>query len=194
MEALPQLDGEPRILFMARAWDPHDDPSRSETKVRERTELNDMRANCVRGLRKEFGGNFFGGFAHTEFAQQHYKDVLLPESRMASQRQYLELLRSYPICVATTGLHGSIGWKLAEYVSFSKAILSEPLQYQVPGDFRSGHNYLEFASAEECVRQARALASNSALRTEMMLRNARYYQSYLRPDVLVLSSLVRALR
>jgi hypothetical protein len=191
--ALPDLDAPPRILFMARAWDPMDDPQRPQKKMQERAELNETRANCIRLLRKEFGNSFFGGFAHNEFALKQYRDVLLPASQMAAQRNYLEMLRAYPICVATTGLHGSNGWKLAEYVCFSKAILSERLHYQVPGTFTAGRNYLEFRTADECAARAQELHDNRTLRTQLMLRNAEYYSLHLRPDVLVLNSLLVAL-
>jgi hypothetical protein len=100
--------------------------------------------------------------------------------------------RIWLICVATTGLHGSIGGKFAEYVCLSKAILSEKLQYAVPGDLREGRNYLEFTTADECVEQAWRLFSDRALRNRLMCNNARYYNAWLRPDMLILNSLLTA--
>jgi hypothetical protein len=190
---LPAVDAAPRILFMARAWDPENDPGRSKEKVEERAQINEIRASCVRLLRREFGAAFFGGFARSDYATKHYKDVLLPEKGVASRGKYLDRLRSYPICIATTGLHGSIGWKLAEYVSFAKAIVSEKLCYEVPGGFRSGLNFLEFSSPDDCVEKSLELHANKDLRVQMMLRNAAYYHSELRPDLLVLKTILRAL-
>ena len=99
----------------------------------------------------------------------------------------------FMIFQATTGLHGSVGWKFAEYVAFAKAIVSEPLNCEVPGDFKPGQNYLTFRSPTELVEQASTLFSDNALRHALMTNNARYYLGYVRPDALVLNSLLAAL-
>jgi hypothetical protein len=191
MESLPDSDAPSKIIFMARAWGPHEAPS--QDKVEEFLHITEIRAKCIRMLRNEFGANFYGGFIHSDFASKNYKDALLPENSLSSSRNYLNLLRNFPIGVATTGLHGSIGWKFAEYVALSKAILSEKLSYEVPGDLREGVNYLVFSSPEDCVMKAKQLSSDHQLRNSMMIKNSRYYQSYLRPDSLVLNSILVAL-
>ena len=112
---------------------------------------------------------------------------------MTSQESYLRLLRSHPICVASTGLHGSTGWKLAEYVAFSKAILSEQLVYEVPGGFAPGANYLEFSSPEECLNAAVRLIEDADLRQRIMRNNAGYYRQYLHPAALLKNALTKAL-
>jgi hypothetical protein len=190
---LPRTDAAPRILFMLRAWDPYDDPERPEEKVEQRRRINEMRASCVRALRDEFGDIFLGGFAHTEFAKAAFPDLLLPDVSLSSKMRYMKLLREYPICIATRGLHGSIGWKFGEYVAYSKAILSEKLEYDVPGNLECGRNYLEFESAESCVAVARRLVADPDLMREMMINNHNYYNAYVRADMLVLNSLYAAL-
>jgi hypothetical protein len=102
-------------------------------------------------------------------------------------------LRSHPICVATTGLHGSIGWKLGEYVAFSKAIVSEKLVFGVPGDFAPEKHYIEFSSPEGCVEAAVRLVENRDLRARLMSNNAAYYRKYVRPDSLINNALTVAL-
>jgi len=176
---------EPRILFMTRAWDPFDNPDRSDEKIQERVRINDSRARCLELLRSEFGERFLGGFLQTDFAVEKYGHVLLADNAAYEKGTYVELLRRYPICIATTGLHGSIGWKMGEYVAFSKAIVSEPLQFEVPGDFKPGENYLEFDEPEQCVNAVHELLSDAALRDEMMRRNHAYYNCYLRPDAMI---------
>jgi len=194
MEALPDASAPPKILFMVRVWDPADDPTRPKEKVEERQAINQMRADCIRALHHEFGNLFYGGLVHTIYAEKHFKDCLLPNKSTSAKRNYIRLLKSYPICVATTGLHGSIGGKFSEYVAFSKAIVSEKLEYEAAGDLREGMNYLEFSSPESCVTQVAKLFTDGELRKNIMLNNARYYQSYLRPDVLVLNSILVALQ
>jgi hypothetical protein len=101
-------------------------------------------------------------------------------------------LHEYPICIATTGLYNSIGWKFGEYVAFSKAIVSEKLLYEVPGNFGPGKNYAEFETAEQCVDQAVALVNEKTTREQMMENNYRYYNEYLAPDKLVWRTLEKA--
>jgi hypothetical protein len=192
MHAAPRPWDVPRVLFMARAWDPADQADREHEQREQRVEINQTRARCVVLLRKEFGAAFTGGFKHTPYAIQQYRHVLLDDPSLASKRTYLDLLASHPICVATTGLHGSIGWKFGEYVAFSKAIVSEQLLCSVPGHLTAGMHYLEFHTPEECVEAAVALFEDAELRHKMMNANSDYYNTYLRPDQMIARTLRQA--
>jgi hypothetical protein len=194
LELPPDPDADPKVLFLATTYDPNDDPARGPEKAEERRQINDTRAECIRLLRKELGTRFLGGFDRSAFALRHYPDVLIADPRMTLQRNYLRIMKRHSVCIATTGLHGSVGWKLAEYVACSRAILSEPLSYTVPGTFAERSNYLRFESPRECVDKARELIENKELRTQLMTGNAEYYQAHLRPDVLVRNALTNALR
>jgi hypothetical protein len=189
----PQMDQEPRVLFMARAWDPDNEPPGLSTKEKdERRSINETRARCISVLRSELGGRFSGGFLQTRYAMANYKELVLPSELMSSKRAYMSLLRNYPICVATAGLYGSIGWKMGEYVAFSKAIVSEKWNYAVPGEFQPEQNYLEFDTPEECLHQTLRLMQNKSLRNHMMELNWQYYRAHLAPDKLVWNSLAIA--
>lgn len=178
-----------KILFLTRTWSPYmngvEDP--------ELVEINETRANCIRALRKEFGNDFQGGFSDTEYTRKYYKDCIFENTKLTRKNAYLNYIKQFPICIATTGLHGSIGWKLGEYVAMSKAIVTEKLQYDVPGNFKSGKNYLEFNTVDECIEQTLALHQNDAKRFEMMNENTSYYYKYLKPDALVLNSILQAM-
>ena len=193
MEALPCIADDPRILFMVRAWNPFDSPGRTQEKIEERKEINETRAACVNLLKSEFKDRFYGGFIVDEYTKNNYPGLLMPDNKMSSQKNYIKTLKSYPICIATTGLHGSIGWKFAEYIAFSKAILSEKLNYEVPGGFSEGTNYLEFTSPNECAEKAERLMSNGISRRHLMYSNAKYYNDFLRPDSLILNTIITAL-
>lgn len=193
MESVPELKATPRVLFLVAAYDPFDDPERAPDKVEERIQMNETRAQCIRLLRKEFGELFFGGFVDNHLVRKHYGDLAIPHDA-TSQKNYVAAVKAHAICIASTGLHGSIGWKLAEYVALSKAIISERLIYQVPGNFQGGQNYLEFTSPESCVEAAIQLMQNANLRSELMLNNAVYYHAHLRPDALMLYALLSAMK
>ena len=193
LESLPNYDLPARVLFLVTAYDPYDHPDRSKAKIEEYICLNETRARCIQVLRKELGPNFLGGFTHNAYTTRKYREFLVAEPRVTGKKRYLETLKSYPICIATTGLHGSIGWKFAEYIALSKAIVSEKLNYEVTGDLREGRNYLEFSTPEQCAERCTRLIEHRATRNALMLNNALYYQSHLRPDALVLNSLLKVL-
>jgi len=186
---LPRLTQVPRVLFLARVWDPMEVECHQWRHDRE--QLNDMRVRCIRALRRELGTRFVGGLEPTEFAVKAYPDCIAENPQWC--RHYLAFQRGFPIGVATTGLHGSIGCKFAEYVAQAKAIVSEPLRFEVPGDLAPDSHYLEFSSPEHCVEAAVCLIEDHSLRIEQMINNYRYYHAYLRPDSLVLKTLAIAI-
>jgi hypothetical protein len=193
LAALPDLNAPPAALFMARAWDPDGFPELPLAKRQEFERLNDVRAQCIRLLRRELTTSFCGGFANTDFARRRYPDCLVGDAAMTDQRHYLERLRRYPIGIGTQGLHGSTGFKLAEYVCCAKAVVTESPTYEAPGEFSANFHYLPFESPEECVSQTVRLFTDRELRQALMINNAHYYQTHLRPDAMVLNTLLAAL-
>lgn len=193
MAAPPALEQQPQVLFMARTWDPAQLTDLSREEAEDRQLINETRAKCIRLLRQEFGHRFRGGFQHSEYTRKHFGNLLVDDNRRSGKRQYIASLQHYPICISTTGLHQSNGWKLAEYVAFSKAIIAETLHSEVPGNFSPNNNYLAFATPEQCVDQAVRLFTDKPLRQSMMLNNQRYYSEYLRPDMMVKRTLDIAL-
>lgn len=189
MSAPPDPDQPPRVLFIVRAWDPANNPNLTPADVEFWHYLNATRARCIELLKQEFGEAFVGGFVHSPFTQRQYAKLLLHDPSVARKGSYTRMVRAHSIGIATTGLHGSIGWKFAEYVAFSKAIVSEPLRYTVPGPLAADRNYLEFTTPEECVERVRTLFDRPELRVEMMQRNHEYYEAYMRPDLLMMRTL-----
>lgn len=185
MQALPNCRLERGLVFITRVWDPYDHPDRSEEKIADRIRINETRVRCIELLRKEFGDCCLGGLVCTDYAERNYPHALLADNQVSAKKNYVELLKRYPVCVATTGLHGSIGWKMGEYVAFSRAIVSERLNYKVPGYFEPGQNFLEFDEPNQCVNAVHELLSNAGLRDDMMRKNYEYYFSYLRPDAMI---------
>ena len=190
MHSLPKPNQEPNVLFMARAWDPEGEGSELSAELKgERARINEMRARCIKLLRKELKHHFYGGFAQTDYARRNFGDLLLETASVSDKKAYISLLHQYPICIATTGLHGSIGWKMAEYVAFSKSIVSEQLNFSVPGQFEHNRNYLEFDTPEECLQQTMRLVEDKHLRSRLMENNLYYYKTYLIPDRLIMRTL-----
>jgi hypothetical protein len=189
-EYFPTKHSIDRILFLTRVWDPEE--ARWEGSRSHREIVNQARAECIRLCRKEFGDRFTGGLSTDPYSVKHFKDLIMP-SEYTSKGRFLQAVREHSICIATTGLHNSIGWKLGEYVAASRAIVSEPLQYELPGDFRKEQNYLEFQTPSQLVEQIYRLLNEKELIMKMMKANYYYYNNYVKPENLVLNTLFQVI-
>lgn len=176
------------ILLIAGLWNPEDE--KLEHLKIEIDLINRTRIDCIRACQKEFGRKFTGGLIRDSFSIKQAKDLIMPDS-LTNRETFLNSIREHNICIATTGLHGSIGWKLAEYVAASRAILSEPLIYKPTGDFKNDINYLNFDSVDELLNKVYFLLKNRDALIGMMNSNFQYYNNYLRPDKLVLNTLMK---
>lgn len=196
MHAAP-VPGQPqRVLMMARLWDPADVPAEEPAERAAREILNQQRIDCIRALRRAFGARFHGGLYPDAFAQRVAPDLLLPSPRAASRREFLRQVRRHAVCVTSAGLRGSIGFRMAEFVAFSRAIVTEPLPHALPGDFAPGRNYLEYRTPDQCVARVAQLFDRADLRDRMAQRNWSYYTDWMRPERLALRlvALTRAAR
>jgi hypothetical protein len=189
-EYFPIIGSETKILFLTRIWNPADfETDRRKVEIEA---INQSRVSAIKTCQKEFGKAFCGGLTDDGFARNYAGSLVAPVS-LTNKRHYLELVRSHAVCIATTGLHGSTGWKFSEYVAAARGIVTEPLRYEVPGDFKSEQNYLEFTNEDELIAGISDLVRNRRALVTMMQYNARYYNNYLRPENLVFNTLLRVL-
>lgn len=172
-----KMKGSPKILFLSRLWSGY-----------ENIEINNMRINIIRQLRERYPQNFIGGQQSSDLVRKLCPDLLMPRFAVF-RNKYLKIMQESDICIASTGLDRSIGWKTGEYIAASKAIISEKLYYSVPGDFIEGKNYLAYNSVEECVSSVDMLMNDHAFIQKMSKNNREYYNSYLKPEKLVLNAL-----
>ncbi|WP_371375733.1 hypothetical protein [Thalassotalea aquiviva] len=190
----PQPELPFNILFITRLWEPQFDQDYDLTpkQIADRKAINDMRIDCIRALKKEYGALFTGGVINSAYAQSICPDIVFSQSQLTQKRQYLNFLRQFSVCITTTGLAGSIGWKFGEYIALSKAVVSEELLSQTFGQIQEGKHYLAFNNTEQCLEQVKSLM-NDEKRYAMMQNNYQYYLKFLSPDKLVLNSLKRVL-
>lgn len=186
-EQLPYYNDSPNILFLARTWEPLDALSESENN--ERLAINDMRAKCIRSLKKEFRNRFIGGFTPNEYTINNYNDCI-SQGISTVKSEFMKQVKQSDICIATLGLHKSNGWKLGEYIAASKGIVTEKMYYDVPGDFKKGDNYLDFENVDQCIENVYNLIDNPQYLYNMKINNFIYYHKYLRPDKIVLNTLI----
>jgi len=185
--ALRHLTG-PRVLFLARLWDPAAVQSPEERE--ERLRINEKRVECIQLLRQQLGELFTGGLIECPVSKRTYPSLVVHASQ-TRRATYLRHVQRHEICIATAGLHGSTGWKFAEYLAKSRAIVCEQPSFSAPG-LTEGTHYLPFDEPGECVAYAEKLLSNPSLRAQMMDANGKYFRRYLRPDALVANAIRQA--
>jgi hypothetical protein len=150
-------------------------------------ELNAMRIQLVRTLRRRFGDRFVGGVQRDRYSERQCPDCVTDAG--TSKAHYLELMKSHLVAIASTGLHGSIGWKLAEYVAASRCIVSEPIHATLPEPLLRGVHYLEYRTPDECADACERILGDPELANAMRRDNAEYYRRALEPGALMLRHL-----
>ena len=186
----PALDAPPRVLFMTRAWDPDDSGWNLTPQQRAQWRaLNRMREEIVLRLRAELGPAFTGGLERSDYALRHHGAAVLEDSTLSKKLHYLRTLRQHPICVTSIGLHHSNGWKLAEYLAMSRAIVTERLHYQVPQGLAAVTHYLEYDDAQGCIDRVLQLVSDAPLRGRLMQAAQTWYAEHGAPDQLMAHAL-----
>lgn len=183
----PVLKGrkEPKILFLTRLWNPMGDDIRGDKEqAEERDYINKVRTETIRLLKNEFGKRFLGGVYADDFSAKYCPELLVDKG-VSLKRIYLNRMKKSDICVNTMGLHGSVGWKTAEYIAAARGIVSEKFLYETTGNFCDKKNYLSFLNPSDCVEKVSLLAESPEVVAEMSKENKRYYERYLRPDAQV---------
>lgn len=182
LRAAPEPGTDPVALFMTRLWDPELYENYCLSDARDLQSMNELRVACIRALRRELGPRFEGGVQRTPFSVREYPDVALESVAAGSRRQFIEAVRRHPVCVTTAGPHRSNGFKFAEYVAMSRAIVAEPVATEIPGRFAEPRNYLTFGSPLACVDQVVRLLEDATLREAQMQANARYFEAWMEPE------------
>lgn len=200
-ELVPSYDIKysPKVIFCTRLWNPEGEPSEmyqgdniDHKLKKEREYINSTRVDIIKRLKSMLNENFIGGISDTLYAREHYPDLIIDKD-ITEKENYLKIMQSADICIGSMGLHESIGWKTAEYIASSKAIINERFRYEVIGEFKECQNYLAFETSDECINHVKNLISNPKDIVKMQVNNFIYYNKYLRPDMQVLNSLLQAL-
>jgi hypothetical protein len=183
----PIKNPDNKILFLCGLWDP-EDVSSAELKE-QREQINQDRVNFVRACKAEFGDRFTGGIQSNDYSKKLAKDILVP-TEITSKQNFLNAIKTHNICIASTGLHDSIGSKFGEYTAASRAIITEPLNYEVPGDFKDKQNYLSFNNTEELISNIQSLLNDPVKMQNMMFENYKYYNNYVNFEKMILNTLL----
>ncbi len=197
------------ILFLTRLWDSsgittqgilNTYPYFSESEAQQEAEkwkysldiATKNRLEYIKELRNHFGDRITAGVSNDDFSRKICPQFVVDEN-ITDRNNYIDMIKKNYICITSEGLHRSIGWKFAEYVAAGKAIVSEPLFYEVPYGFVENENYLTYTDVSSCIDKCEYLLSDINRIHNMEECNREYYLKHLRPDMLVLDSLKIAL-
>lgn len=186
-ECPPRRTEQPVVLFYTRLWHVPEGDELYDSVER----MNRDRVQLAAELGRRYGPQFTGGiqFDPKEFRRWGHLMVRIGRTR---RTRYLQAMHQADICIGSTGLNGSIGWKTAEYIAASKAVVNQRFCYEVPGGFREGVNYLPFDDVEGCLAQVERLMKDPQRVYEMGRANHAYYQAYGRPDRMMANALRQA--
>jgi hypothetical protein len=178
-----------RVIFFTRLWDPRIEKNINKQEL---DTLNNTRISIIETCKREFSNYFIGGLEHSAFSKKMAAGLVAPR-KYTARKNYLSMVNDSSIAIATTGLHGSIGWKMAEYVALGKAIISEPLNFELPGNFSNKDNFLEFTDTQSLCEQIEKLLSSPSQTKQIQENNFIYGKKYMQPAQQIYSSLVLAL-
>jgi len=173
----------PSILFQTRAWPPGSTTDDTEA-------INESRVRIIEALRNAFPSRFYGGFAPTAFARERYLHLITTSP--STPPEYLAFSKQHLVGVSSRGLHGSVPFKIAEYVAASLAIVSERLNCELPTAFVDGRDFLAFRTPDECVERCERILNSPTLAAELRRASRRYYLSELQPPSHMQALLQRA--
>lgn len=176
--APPGVPRRETVVFQPRVYAPEMAPTAPDI-----LDINERRASLVRALRRHFGHRFIGGVCRGRFADQRYADCLTPLPD--DQWTYIRMLRTCSVAVVTDGIHGSIPWKVPEFLAGGLCIVAEPLKYELPSPLLPGEHLLEYSTEEACLDACDRLLSNPHLRRSMESANLAYFDSHVRAERLL---------
>ncbi len=187
LEAPPNAPTLPQVLLQTRLFKSAGRPDAEQVES-----FNEYRITVTRLLKAHFGSRFIGGIFPDDQAKRRCPDVL---TQLSTERpEYLQLVRDSRVVVFSRGLADSIGWRLPELLAGSKAVVAEPLSYELPTPLVDGQHVAFFASAEHCVEQVEALLTDEHACQALRQSAHDYYQNNTRPASIIGNSLATALR
>lgn len=175
----------PTAVYFTRLFDLNAPEIETDAVRQERADLNAFRCALVRCGRVELGPRFVGGLIPSETARRTAPDCVSHASEAHSRWSYLTTMRDSTVGIATSALHSCASGKLVEYIAASRAVVSQRLRIEMPGDFEVSRNYLAADSPEECIEAAARILDDGNLAYRLMRDNREYYTSYLKPAAMV---------
>lgn len=182
----PSVALNKRVVFQTRVWKPE------EVGPDDHRAVNELRVGILRALRDGLGKQFIGGLVPTEFARQHFPDVLA--TAPARRQVFIRWSKLNLVGVYVRGLNYSCGFRFAEHLAASQCVVAHPDGFRNPAPVppKEGLNFLAFTTPEECLEQCRRLLQDELLAQRMREANWEYYRHEVEPVQHIWNCLERA--
>lgn len=150
--------------------------------------INYPRANFIRACLKYKVVNFEGGFIDIGYDSSYMEDVksLMYKDKKIPLKQFIDKTRKSAIVFNNPSVAYCHGWKLAEYLSMGKAILSTPLSNQLPVDLDHKKNIFIVEDNYEAISKGLSyLLENPEERKKLEREALIYWNQYVKPEAVI---------
>lgn len=162
--------GSRSIFMVSRFWAGEDD-------------TNMYRINFIRACRKlqsEGKIEFTGGMVPSMAKDDCPDDVVLRHE--IPMHEYMRFMKKSLIVFNTPAVHKCHGWKLPEYLSQGKIILSTPFVNELPTDMRHGENIYFTQPTEEAIYSAiKAIVDDRELQKSLETGSRKFWEKHICP-------------
>lgn len=83
--------------------------------------INNMRINIIMTLKQKYPDNFIGGLQDSPLVRKCVR-ICEWQGHTHARNKFLKRMHNADICIATTGLHKSIGWKMGNMSQQEKTL------------------------------------------------------------------------
>lgn len=137
---------------------------------------------CKTEQKIEFEGGFYANSSqHPQYLE--FKEIIFPNRY--SIKDYIKKLKLSSFVFNTPAVHNCHGWKLGEFLTMGKAIISTPLSNELPEKLVHGENIHFVTNDSELAESILLLTSDNAYRNKLENGAKVYYSKYVEPKSVI---------
>lgn len=176
----PGENQEDYVFFVSTLWK---NDKNSDT-------TNQLRAAYIRAC-KALNIDFEGGlFTNGTSPATGYEDIVT--RTYIHHTTFTDNIKKSAIVFNTPAVWGCHGWKLGEFLAMGKAIISTAFLNEMPEPLKHGE-HIHFVHTEAELQEAvQKIINDTAYRNKLETGAKNYYQTYIRPDIVIRKLLNKA--
>ena len=161
-------NSKPYVYFNSRLWKHQN--CLEGTNIYRKNFIEICRTCC------NFEGGFFSSKDHAQY--EEFKDLITSKEDSIS---YFEKTKLSTIVFNTPAVHDCHGWKLGEFLAMGKAIISTPLNNELPEELVHGRDIHFITNEKELKSAINLLIKDDAYRNLLEVGAKKYYLKYANP-------------
>lgn len=120
--------------------------------------------------------------AYTNYLEK-YRDIIT--KKRVSLKKYIQKTKRSVFVFNTPAVCGCHGWKLGEYLAMGKAIISTPINHEMPDEFSKDVHYILVNNEDEITEAVDMLCKNENKRAILKSNTKKYYFKNIAPQAVV---------